>query len=105
MNTKQKIIPFFLILFIAGVTIAVAITLNPSSNQSRPESHYTEKAVIVDQLNLTYPNQTFVTEATSILERAGYKVDYIRGENVSIDLYRELPQEEYDLPNVLIWNS
>lgn len=98
MNTKQKIIPLFLILFIAGVTITVAITLNPfSSNQNQPEGTYTEKAVIVDQLNLTYPNQTFVTEATSILENSGYEVDYISGENVTIDLYRELPQEGYDL--------
>jgi hypothetical protein len=33
------------------------------------------KAVIVDQLSLTYPNQPFVETTVSILKNAGYSVD------------------------------
>lgn len=46
---------------------------------------------------MTYPNQTFVTEATAILEKAGYKVDYMPGENVTVNFYRNLPSKNYEL--------
>ncbi len=55
------------------------------------------RAVIVDQLSLTFPNQDFVDEATSKLEQAGYEVDYFSGEEVTVDLYRQLPERNYDM--------
>ncbi|MCJ7511220.1 MAG: hypothetical protein MUP14_10115 [Dehalococcoidia bacterium] len=55
------------------------------------------KAAIVDQLDLTQPNPDFVASATSILEQAGYTVDYFPGEQVTVDLYRNLPTHDYDL--------
>lgn len=54
------------------------------------------RAVIVDQLSLTFPNPDFVQEATDTLEEAGYIVDYYAGEEVTIDLYRDLPTRGYD---------
>jgi hypothetical protein len=53
------------------------------------------KAVIVDQLSLTSPNQTFVDGARDLLEQAGYTVDYISGEKVTVDCYRELQVSGY----------
>ena len=54
-------------------------------------------AVIVDQLTLTQPNPDFVSSARSLLGEAGYLVDYFNGEQVTVDLYRSLPQRNYDL--------
>lgn len=55
------------------------------------------KAAIVDQVSLTFPNQTFIETAASTLTRAGYTVDYFSGENVTVDFYRTLPTRGYRL--------
>ena len=57
----------------------------------------TKSAAIVDQLSLTQPNPEFVSSARVTLARAGYTVDYIPGEQVTVDLYRTLPERHYDL--------
>ncbi|MEX2390969.1 MAG: hypothetical protein WD904_05170 [Dehalococcoidia bacterium] len=57
----------------------------------------TKSAVIVDQLTLTQPNPDFVSEARGVLAEAGYSVDYYAGEDVTVDLYRDLPNRGYDL--------
>ena len=56
-----------------------------------------KRASIVDQLSLTQPNPDFAASATSILEQAGYAVDYFPGEQVTVDFYRELPTHDYDV--------
>ncbi|MFO7967361.1 MAG: hypothetical protein R6U44_07160 [Archaeoglobaceae archaeon] len=56
-----------------------------------------DRALIVDQLNLTRPNKTFVAEATEVLETKDYQVDYVAGKNVTVDFYRNLTSEEYDI--------
>ena len=55
------------------------------------------RAVIVDQLDLTFPNQDFRDQTTATLEAAGYIVDYVPGEQVTVDYYRDLPTHGYDL--------
>ncbi len=55
------------------------------------------RAAIVDQESLTFPNQTFIQAATSILLQAGYSVDYYSGEKVTVDFYRNLPNHGYNL--------
>jgi len=57
------------------------------------------KAAIVDQLSYTdlMANKTFVDEATSILQEAGYEVDYIDGQRVTVEFYRELGIKDYRL--------
>lgn len=55
------------------------------------------RAVIVDQLSLTFPNPDFVQVATDMLEEAGYTVDYYPGEEVTIDLFRDLPSRRYEM--------
>ena len=64
---------------------------------NRPTSPETLNAVIADQLILTYPDPGFVAEATKILEQAGYEVDYIPGEKVTVDFFRSLPTKHYDM--------
>jgi hypothetical protein len=72
--------------------IASCVVLSGSDTPAGPP-----KAVIIDQLSLTFPNQEFVDQATATLEDAGYVVDYYSGEQVTVDLYRHLPQQGYDL--------
>lgn len=55
------------------------------------------RAVIADQLDLTAPSQSFADEATAMLEAAGYAVDYVPGEEVDVDFYRNLPKQHYDV--------
>lgn len=55
------------------------------------------RAVIVDQLDLTFPNQDFRDQTTATLEAAGYVVDYVPGVDVTVDYYRDLPTHDYDL--------
>lgn len=55
------------------------------------------KAAIVDQESLTFPNQTFIQTATSILTQAGYSVDYYSGDQVTVEFYRTLPTHGYNL--------
>jgi hypothetical protein len=55
------------------------------------------KAAIVDQLSLSSPNPEFVHRAADLLKEAGYEVDYFRGEEVTVDLFRDLPGHDYEL--------
>lgn len=88
------------LILVAAVSISVFIT---DSMRNQPSaSHATgfpsqSKAAIVDQLSLTFPNETFKQTATWILERAGYTVDCIPGENVTVNFFRNLPLCGYRL--------
>jgi len=55
------------------------------------------RAAILDQLDLTFPNPGFIRTATDMLEQAGYEVDYYRGREVTVELYRNLPEPDYDV--------
>jgi hypothetical protein len=57
----------------------------------------TRTAAIVDQLSEREPDPAFVEAATATLEEAGYAVQYYPGEEVTVDLYRDLPALGYDL--------
>lgn len=45
----------------------------------------------MDQESLTFPNQEFAQTAKTILQTAGYVVDYFSGEDVTVDFWRNLP--------------
>lgn len=55
------------------------------------------RAALVDHLSLTFPNPGFVGQCTAILNEAGFTVDYYPGEQVTVELYRNLPTNSYDL--------
>ena len=57
----------------------------------------TKSAIIVDQLSLSQPNPDFISSARRLLGEAGYSVEYIQGERVTVDFYRTLPQRGNDL--------
>jgi len=53
------------------------------------------RAVIVDQLALTDQNSGFVERASALLAGAGYQVDYIPENEVTVDFYRGLAKRGY----------
>ena len=56
-----------------------------------------KKAALVDQIALTHPNPEFTDQALAYLEEAGFSTDVYEGEEVTIELYRTLPEQGYDL--------
>jgi hypothetical protein len=64
---------------------------------SSPESRSEAKAAIIDQLYPLEPNQAFIDKATEILESSGFKVEIYRGDDITVDFYRNLPALGYKL--------
>ena len=85
---------FFGVALLIGVAALTYALLAGGGDDAQPRPL---TAVIVDQLALTYPNPEFVEEATQTLRDAGYAVDYVPGEDVTVDFYRDLPSQGYDM--------
>jgi len=76
-------------LIIVILSILIFTLLFPPSSPYHPDPNtFYFNAVIVDQLSLTYPNQTFVQTATAILQDGGFTVDYVKGEDAIVDYYK-----------------
>jgi hypothetical protein len=84
-----------LAIFAAAAAVIISITTVSALVLHSPAGP--PKAAIVDQLSLTQPNPTFVETATNTLEQAGYIVDYYPGEQVTVEFYRNLPSQGYDV--------
>jgi hypothetical protein len=100
---KQKESRKGLAIFLALILLAIVpLTYYSYNVLSRSNSQIIThelkpKAAIVDQLSLTFPNQTFIETATNILKQAGYSVDYYSGEAVTVNFYRNLPKHGYKI--------
>ena len=55
------------------------------------------RAAIIDSLNATDPDWTFVNNATQTLSSAGYLLDYYGPSHVTVDLFRSLPLMGYSI--------
>jgi len=55
-----------------------------------------KKAVIIDQLYLDFPNDSFQENATKILMQGGYEVDLVTTEDITVDFYKQLPTMNYE---------
>ena len=53
------------------------------------------RALIIDQLHDEMPNERFHTKATEYFESAGYTIDIVTTQNVTVDFYKELPKMNY----------
>ena len=91
----RRIAPLLLVML--SVSLAIAAALSAKAGWGLSSEPREPRAAIVDQLALTEPNPAFAEAATSTLEQAGYAVDYYPGEQVTVELYRQLPTHHYDL--------
>ena len=76
-------------LALPGLALCTGCPPPPSSSGTR--------AAIVDQLAAMEPNQEFTDRVTAELEACGFEVDIYSGEEVSVELYRQLPRYGYKL--------
>ena len=54
------------------------------------------RAAIIDQTGYSFPSPEFIAEAREILEGAGYDVEYVPPEEITVGFYRTLPDKGYD---------
>ena len=74
------------------------IRISPANETAGLNDSGKLKGVIIDQLYaFDQPNQEFVREVTDTLESYGFKVDLYQGDEVTVDLYRKLPEHGYKL--------
>ncbi len=81
---------------IAAVSGSLFVANMSDSPAEKLTANEIPKAVIIDQLYSDIPNENFHRDATEYLEGAGYEVDIIKTENVTIDFYKKLPSMNYD---------
>jgi len=92
---RRQHIVFAIAILIAVISVSGFVVNSMLNQATNPAYHF--KAAIVDQLSLTFPNQTFIEKATNTLKQAGYTVDYYPGEQVTVEFYRNLPTHGYGL--------
>lgn len=92
------LIASFLLLFSCAQPASQPATppASPSNDAATPSSDLL-KAVIVDQLCVLQPNQAFLNQITQELEDYGFEVDLYQGDEITVDLYRNLPSLDYKL--------
>jgi len=93
---NRGLIPKVLVVVFIGAVI-YSLVLYLGTQSSNANEGLPRKAVIIDQLSLTYPNQTFIKRATSILQDAEFTVDYYPGEEVDVSFYQNLPSRGYGI--------
>jgi hypothetical protein len=98
--TKKSTYGIISIVFVCVVAFFLFLSNLIQSNQTtrlNSSKAPQARAAIVDHLSLSYPNPAFVKECTAILNETGFTVDYYKGEEVTVELFRNLPQHSYDL--------
>src|SRR4030067_2555141 len=96
MNEKRTLYNILAVLFLS-LNLLACSSLHQPPQTTVPEKTHTPRAAIVDHLSISHPNQAFVKECSEILKKAGYAVDYYKGEEVTVEFYRNLPALEYDV--------
>jgi len=84
------------LLFSLSCTQLAKPPASPSNDATTPSSDLL-KAVIIDQLCVLQPNQAFLNQLTQELEDYGFEVDLYQGDEITVDLYRNLPNLDYRL--------
>ncbi|MFC1994884.1 hypothetical protein ACFLVK_00560 [Chloroflexota bacterium] len=83
---------------IPGVITIAALTCAPSTDGAvSPGDSGEPRAAIIDQLYSLEPNQVFISKVTQQLEAFGFDIDLHEGDEVTVDLYRQLPSHRYSL--------
>lgn len=99
--SKKTAVFIALAIAIPVVFVSVLVVLSQSGQESADlptaVSGAGPRAAIVDQLSLTQPSPTFVETATDLLEQAGYAVDYVPGDQVTVEFFRNFPAQPYKL--------
>ncbi len=91
LRTQPTLASFLLAFLTTSLLILPACFQAPTTPAEPP------KAAIVDQLYNLQPNEAFISEVTKELEDYGFAVALYQGDEVTVDLYRQLPSYGYKL--------
>ena len=80
-----------LLVLILGIISCSPERVTPTSE---PEPR---KAALVDQVALTNPNPEFTDQALAYLREAGFSTDVYEGEEITVEFFRTLPAQGYQL--------
>jgi len=85
----------------AGIAIAclafiLIVILNPFTPKSVVQTDDL-KCLIVDHLYNLWPNPEFIDHVTEEFEKIGFTVDVYKGDEITVDYYRQLPSHGYKL--------
>ncbi len=81
-----------------GIVAIIVLVRISSTDQTAESSGSGElRAAIIDQLYSLQPNEAFIHQTTQELEDFGFEVDVYQGDEVTVDLYRELAGDGYKL--------
>ena len=83
------------VLFVC-VVLSLIIILNPFTPKSVIQADVL-KCAIVDHLYDLQPNPEFIDRVTKEFEKIGFTVDVYRGDEITVDFYRQLPSHGYKL--------
>ncbi len=90
-NQKTKIVPI-----IAIIIMGIGFSVYFFEGEAQLETYDgPPRAVIIDQLYEDMPNEEFHIKATQYLETAGYVVDLVTTQDVTVDFYKNLPKMNY----------
>lgn len=94
-----KSLPWFvwLVIGLAVVGVVSIVSISLASKPIGSGGTGELKAAIIDQLHSLYPNEELIGELSQALEDYGFKVDLHQGDNVTVDLYRNLARYGYKL--------
>ncbi|MDH5461448.1 MAG: hypothetical protein OEX09_04405, partial [Candidatus Bathyarchaeota archaeon] len=81
------------------VVLICLVAFSLHTKNSSPDDQSSPKAALIDHLSFSSPppNETFKTQCRAILEYAGFDFTYHRGEQVTVDFYKNLPTYDYGL--------
>ena len=81
-----------------GIVATIAFVRTYPISGPTGSSHSGElKAAIIDQLYSLQPNEDFIGQVTNELEDYGFEVEIYKGNDVTVDFYRRLPNYGYKL--------
>ena len=82
-----------------GLSLALGLFLTNGSlwRFPSPTSDAAHRAAIIDELSLTSANPSFKENVTASLSSSGYSVDYYPPDQVTVELFRDLPSKGYGL--------
>jgi hypothetical protein len=88
---------FRLLLVLAAAGTLAMVSFSCRGSPATSNLAGSPRAAIIDQLYSLQPNADFTRLVTNSLEKAGYRVDCFKGDEITVDFYRRLPGYNYRL--------
>lgn len=88
-----------IVVFLALLVLAlgaISCSTGRATPAATPEPER-RKAALVDQIALTDPNPEFTDQALAYLGEAGFSTDVYEGEEITVEFFRTLPAQGYQL--------